>query len=293
MAMVLLLQQLMNGIALGTTYALVALGFTMVYGLLFFINLPHGEVMMVGTYLAFAALSLGAPAWVAVLVALAGAAVLGIVVEKLAYSRLEHARRLAPVLSALGLVLIMQNAVRVIMGPQSYSFPSLLGARSVFLFGMRMTSSIVWSIVVAVVLLAVLEWFSRYTDTGLAIRAASQDRDAAVLMGISPRRVVAVTFAIGSALAAAAGVLLGARYGAINPFMGFPVMLKAFAACVLGGIGNVRGAVLGSMVIGIAEVFAGAYIGGVYQDGVAFLVLILVLLFRPTGLLRGRTESAV
>lgn len=288
-----LAQQLLNGVALGSTYALVALGFTMVYGLLFFVNLPHGEVMMVGTYLAFLALGAGLSAWVAVPASLAGAALLGIAVEKLAYSRLERARRLAPVLSALGLVLVMQNGVRILLGPQSRSFPPLLGASSLEVLGMRMTSSVVWTIVLTLGLLALLEWFSRFTDMGIAIRAASQDRDASVLVGINPRRVVAVTFAVGSALAAAAGILLAARYGAISPFMGFPVMLKAFAACVLGGIGNVRGAVLGAMLIGVAEVLAGAYIGGVYQDAVAFVVLILALLFRPTGLLRGRTEVAV
>lgn len=286
-------QQLVNGVALGSTYALVALGFTMVYGLLFFVNLPHGEVMMVGTYLAFFALGAGMPLWVAVPVALGGAAVLGVLVERLAYSRLERARRLAPVLSALGLVLIMQNAVRILFGPQSRSFPPLLGSSVLELSGMRVASSAVWTIGLTVALLALLEWFSRSTDTGIAIRAASQDRDASVLMGINPRRVVAVTFALGSALAAAAGIMLAARYGAVSPFMGFPVMLKAFAACVLGGIGNVRGAVLGAMLIGVAEALAGAYLGGVYQDGVAFVVLILALLIRPSGLLRGRTEVAV
>lgn len=288
-----LAQQLLNGVALGSTYALVALGFTMVYGLLFFINLPHGEVMMVGTYLAFIGLAAGAPPWIAIPLALAGAAMLGVVVEKLAYSRLRKARRLAPVLSALGLVLVMQNGVRVIMGPQDRSFPPLLGTGSMDVLGLHMTSSVFWSIVIALVLLAVLEWFSRHTDVGVSIRAASQDPDAAILMGINPNRVVMVTFAIGSALAAVAGILLGARYGSISPFMGFPVMLKAFAACVLGGIGLVRGAVAGAMLIGIAEVFAGAYIGGIYQDAIAFLVLILVLLFRPTGVFRGRTETVV
>ncbi len=288
-----LAQQLINGLALGSTYALVALGFTMVYGLLFFVNLPHGEVMMVGTYLAFLALGAGLPLWLAAPAALAGAAILGIVVEKLAYSRLERARRLAPVLSALGLVLIMQNGVRVLLGPQSQSFPPVLGSSVIGLFGMRIASSVAWTITLTIVLLALLEWFSRRTDTGIAIRAASQDRDASVLMGINPRRVVAVTFALGSALAAVAGILLAARYGAVSPFMGFPVMLKAFAACVLGGIGNVRGAVLGAGLIGVAEALAGAYLGGVYQDGVAFVVLILVLLLRPTGLLQGRTEVAV
>lgn len=288
-----LLQQILNGIALGSTYALVALGFTMVYGLLFFVNLPHGEVMMVGTYLAFLALGAGLPLWLAVPSALGGAALLGVVVERLAYRRLERARRLAPVLSALGLVLIMQNGVRILLGPQSRSFPPLLGASVIDVLGVRMTTSVAWTILLTVGLLALLEWFSRSTDTGIAIRAASQDRDASLLMGIDPRRVVAITFALGSALAALAGILLGARYGAISPFMGFPVMLKSFAACVLGGIGNVRGAVLGAMVIGVAEVLAGAYIGGVYQDAVAFVVLILVLLLRPSGILRGRTEVAV
>jgi branched-chain amino acid transport system permease protein len=287
------LQQLVNGIALGSTYALVALGFSMVYGLLFFINLPHGEVMMVGAYLALACILLGLPPVLAVAVAVVLTAALGVVIERLAYRRLRRARRLAPVLSALGLVLVLQNVVLIVAGPRTMSFPPILGSESVEFLGFRMTLAVMWTMVIALLLLAALELFSRHTDIGISIRAASENPSAAILMGINPDRVVAVTFAIGSGLAAVAGVLLAARYGSVSPFMGFPVMLKAFAACVLGGIGNVRGAVFGALLIGVAEVFAGAYIGGIYQDMVAFSVLVVVLVLWPTGLLRGRTETAV
>lgn len=288
-----LVQQLMNGIALGSAYALVALGFSMVYGLLFFINLPHGEVMMVGAYLAVAGLVLGLPIAVAIIIAIVATAVMGIGIEKVAYRRLRRARRLAPVLSALGLVLVLQNAVRIIAGPQTMSFPPILGSHSLQVLGVQVASSVVWTIAIAAALLLVLELFARHSDTGIAIRAASEDSNAAILMGISPDRVISVAFAIGSGLAAVAGVLLAARYGAVSPFMGFPVMLKAFAACVLGGIGNLRGAVVGALVIGVAEVMAGAYIGGIYQDLAAFSVLVIALVFFPTGILRGRTEATV
>lgn len=288
-----ILQQLINGIALGSAYALVALGFSMVYGLLFFINLPHGEVMMVGAYLALGALAIGLPPVFAVVLAAALTAGLGVLVERLAYRRLRRARRLAPVLSALGLVLVLQNAVRLLAGPQTLGFPAILGARSIRLLGVHMTSSALWSIVITVLLLIALEIFARRTDIGIAIRAASEDITAAILVGVNPDRVVAVAFAVGSGLAAVAGVLLAARYGSVSPFMGFPVMLKAFAACVLGGIGNLRGAVVGALLIGISEVFAGAYLGGIYQDMTAFAVLIAALLLWPTGLLRGRSEATV
>lgn len=288
-----LAQQLMNGIALGSAYALVALGFSMVYGLLFFINLPHGEVMMVGAYLALGALALGLPAPVAIIVAIVATAGLGVAIEKVAYRRLRRARRLAPVLSALGLVLVLQNVVRIVAGPQTMSFPPVLGSHSTQFLGVQVASSVVWTIVIAVALLIALEFFARHSDTGIAIRAASEDTNAAILMGISPDRVISIAFAIGSGLAAVAGVLLAARYGAVSPFMGFPVMLKAFAACVLGGIGNLRGAVVGALIIGVAEVMAGAYIGGIYQDLAAFSVLVAALLFFPTGVLRGRTEAKV
>jgi branched-chain amino acid transport system permease protein len=288
-----LLQQLVNGIALGSTYALIALGFSMVYGLLFFINLPHGEVMMVGAYMALGGLAFGLHPVAAIGLAVLLTALLGVAVERLAYRRLRHARRLAPVLSALGLVLILQNAVRLLVGPETLSFPPILGSRSLQLSNFYVTSAALWTIVIAVMLLALLECFARFTDIGIAIRATSEDAFAATLMGVSPNRVVAVAFAVGSGLAAIAGVLLAARYGSVSPFMGFPVMLKAFAACVLGGIGNLRGAVLGALVIGVAEVFAGAYLGGIYQDMAAFTALVAALLLWPTGLLRGRVETTV
>ncbi|MFO1061350.1 MAG: branched-chain amino acid ABC transporter permease [Dongiaceae bacterium] len=288
-----ILQQLVNGIALGSTYALVALGFSMVYGLLFFINLPHGEVMMVGAYLALGGIVIGLPPVLAVPAAMLLTAALGVVVERLAYRRLRRARRLAPVLSALGLVLVLQNGVRLLVGPQTLSFPPILGSQSLQLAGLHVTSSALWTIVIAGVLLLALELFARRTDVGIAIRGASEDPVGAILMGINPDRIVAVAFAVGSGLAAVAGVLLAARYGSVSPFMGFPVMLKAFAACVLGGIGNLRGAVIGAMVIGLAEVLAGAYLGGIYQDVMAFTVLVVALLLWPAGLLRGRSETAV
>ena len=287
------IQQMVNGLALGSIYALVALGFSMVYGLLFFINLPHGEVMMVGTYVALALLEAQVPTVAAVVAAMLITALLGVVIEKLAYSRLRKARRLAPLLSALGLVLILQNIVLVIRGPQSERFPQIFGAHVYEILGVRLPGTVFFAIGIAIGLMLLLQVFSKKTLLGISIRAASQDGDAAQLVGINPNTVISVTFAIGSALAAAGGILLGARYGAISPTFGFPVMLKAFAASVLGGIGNIPGAVLGGFIIGVAEVMAAAYISQSSQDIVAFGVLILILLLRPSGLLSGRTEVAI
>jgi branched-chain amino acid transport system permease protein len=289
----MLAQQFVNGVALGSIYALVALGFTMVYGLLFFINLPHGEVMMLGTFMALLFLMSGLHPALALVLAMLLTGVLGVLVEWLVYRRLRHARRLAPLLSALGLVLVFQNGVMLLVGPQEKAFPPVFGSTVLTLGEVRVPPTIVVTIGVALTLMVLLHLFSTRTTIGIAIRGTSQDMEAAALVGINVNTIVMVTFAIGSALAAAGGFLLAARYGSVYANMGFPVMLKAFAACVLGGIGRIPGAVLGGLIIGISEVLVAAYLSASYQHAVAFAILVAILLVRPTGLLGGRTEIRV
>lgn len=287
-------QQLANGVALGSIYALVALGFTMIYGVLFFVNLPHGEVMMVGGYIALYLMHNQLPLWLVLILAMILTAALGVTIEIAAYRRMRHSRRLAPVMSALGVSLALANGVMLLAGPESRSFELPLGfLSSVQLGQVTLTPILILIFVVSLLLMGGLHLFLQYTRLGVAIRATSQDYEASMLMGVDLNRTVGVTFAIGSALAAAAGLLLAGRYGAINPSMGFPVMLKAFAACVVGGIGSIPGAVLGAMVIGLTEVAVVAYLGSGNRDIGVFLILLLVLLFKPSGLLAGRTEVKV
>jgi branched-chain amino acid transport system permease protein len=219
--------------------------------------------------------------------------VLGVLTERIVYRRLRYARRLAPLLSALGLVLVFQNGVMLVVGPEEKAFPSVFGSAVLMLGEVRVPPTIVVTIAVAVALMVLLHLFSTHTTIGIAIRGTSQDIEAAQLVGINVNTIVMITFWIGSALAAAGGFLLAARYGSVYANMGFPVMLKAFAACVLGGIGRIPGAVLGSMIIGISEVLVAAYVSASYQNAVAFAILVVILLLRPTGLLGGRTEIRV
>jgi branched-chain amino acid transport system permease protein len=294
-AVFLFLQQLINGLALGSIYALISIGYTMVYGVLFFVNFPHGEFLMVGTFLAFVLITLGhLPFGIAAIIAMLAAALVGVSVEKIAYSRLRFERRLAPLLSAMGVSIALQNGAMLIFGPQFHMFPTPPVLQQIIRVGeLQFPLSVVAIMIMALVLMLALEFFLRTHRLGIGIRATSDDITAARLMGINLNTVISLTFAIGSALAAAGGILLAVRYGPVYPTVGFSMMIKAFIACVLGGIGNTYGAVLGSFIIGIAEALGAGYISSGFQDGFSFIILILVLLFRPTGLLGGRSEVRV
>lgn len=292
----LFVRQLINGLALGSIYALISIGFAMVYGILFFINFPHGEIMMIGMYIALVLLDkLGVPFVITFPLAMILTAMLGVSVEKVAYSRLRTVRRLAPLLSAMGVSLAFQNLALVIWGakPLSYPTPALLGSEGLILGGIRLSPALILIFILSIILMIGLQIFFKRHIVGIAIRAVSQRLDSAKLMGVNPNLEISVTFAIGSALAAAGGMLLGIRYGFVYPTVGFSLMLKAFAACVLGGIGSIPGAVVGGLIIGVAETLAVGYISSAYRDAIAFLVLVLVLLFRPSGLLGGRTDAIV
>lgn len=284
----MLVAQLLNGIALGSIYALLALGFTMVYGILFFVNFPHGDILMVGSFAALMLFKAGVSFWPALVISMVATACVAVAIERIAYSRLRGSRRLAPLLSALGVSLVLSNSAMLIFGPKTQPFPQMLRIDALRVG--EVPPIIVFILLVSVVLMVLLQLFLKKTVVGIAISAASQNIMAAQLMGINPNFVVSVTFAIGGALAAAGGLLLCTRYSSIYPSIGVPLMIKAFAACVLGGIGKIPGAVTGGLIIGIAEVLTVAYVSSSYRDAGAFVALVLVLLIRPSGLFGGRTE---
>ena len=293
------LQQLINGLSLGSIYALIALGYTMVYGILKLINFAHGEVFMVGAYTGlYAAGALGVagfeasnrsfPLYLAVLVliiAMAAAALLGVTIEFLAYRPVRSAPRLTPLITAIGVSLFLQNAGMLLFSPNPQRYPAILSEVRFELFGVIVTNIKLTIFVVALALMLGLHLFVQRTWTGRAMRALSFNIDAAKLMGIDTNRVIRSTFAIGSALAAAGGILFGLDQITINPLMGVLTGLKAFVAAVLGGIGSIPGAVVGGLLIGLAEQLTAGYLSPEYRDAITFLILILILLLKPEGLL--------
>jgi len=303
------LQQLINGLVLGSVYALVALGYTMVYGILELINFAHGEITMMGGMVALAvigALGLAAPGMPGVmllaaglLVAIAVCMALGLLIERVAYRPLRNAPRLAPLITAIGVSIILQNIAMLIWGKQYIAFPPILPQGRHTVLGATISDTQIIILVLAAGLMLGLTLLVQKTRLGRAMRATAQSRQVASLMGVDANRVIATTFLIGSALAAIAGVMVSAYYGLAHYYMGFLLGLKAFSAAVLGGIGNLAGAMLGGLLLGVIESFGAGYIGDLtggflgshYQDVFAFFVLILVLVFRPSGLLGERVAE--
>jgi branched-chain amino acid transport system permease protein len=291
------LQQLVNGLSLGSIYALIALGYTMVYGVLRLINFAHGDVYMVGAYVGYylsRRLRGDEPSIFSALLVMLGAmlacALLGIVIERFAYRPVRREARLTLLITAIGVSLLIENLAQLVFGPDPKFFPSLAPRADFVLEGVRVTSEQITVIAVSFLLMILLRFFILKTRTGKAMRAVSFSLDASRLMGISTDRIIAITFALGSALAAAAGVLIGMQIPKIDPLMGIPYGLKAFVAAVLGGIGSIPGAVLGGLLIGTSEVMVVGYLSSTYRDAIAFGILILVLLLRPQGLL-GRVQK--
>ena len=294
-----LLQQLINGLSLGAIYALIALGYTMVYGVLRFINFAHSDVFMVGAYIGFYfGPRLGAgTVWggIATLAAaMAGSAVLGVIIEKLAYKPLRNRSNLTVLITAIGVSLFLQNAGQKILGanPRAFQFPVAGGGQQglfpetqLHFRSLTISSNQVIVLAVSSVLLVALWWIVHRTRIGTAMRAMSFNATAASLVGINNDAVISFTFALGSALAGAGGVLYAMNYPSIDPLMGTLPGLKAFVAAVLGGIGNLPGAALGGMLIGLVETFVSGTRMSTYRDAIAFTILILILLFRPAGLL--------
>ena len=303
------LQQILNGLVLGSVYALVALGYTMVYGILGLINFAHGDVVMVGALTALsvmtgiAAAGLGLPGPLVVLLALVVAMgvcmLLGFSIERVAYRPLRRAPRLAPLITAIGVSILLQNIAMLVWGRRYHTFPQLITPTPHNVFGATITDVQILIIVVSALIMAGLLALVHFTRLGRAMRATAENQVVAGLMGVNINRIIAATFVIGSALAAIAGVLVSANYSIAHYYMGFILGLKAFTAAVLGGIGNLGGAMLGGLLLGLIESIGAGYIGDLtggflgshYQDVFAFVVLIAVLVFRPTGLLGERVAE--
>lgn len=286
--MVGLLSNLVNGISLGSVYAIIALGYTMVYGIAKMLNFAHGDVIMVGGYLSFISMMyLGLHPLIAVLIAIAGCTLLGIVIERLAYKPLREAPSLDVLITAIGVSYLLQNIALLIWKSDPKIYPSIIQTEPIRLFnGQLIISSVTIITVLANILIMVgLTLFTSRTKMGKAMRACSEDKQAAQLMGINVNSTISLTFAIGSGLAAIAGVLLCSAYPTLMPTTGAMPGIKAFTAAVLGGIGSIPGAMLGGLVLGVVEIFAKAYIGTQFSDAIVFGVLIVVLLIKPAGLL--------
>jgi len=298
------LQQLINGLVLGSIYALVALGYTMVYGILGLINFAHGDIVMVGALVALAVVQTLVPGGVplllilpaAVLAAMLVCTTLGVSIERLAYRPLRRAPRLAPLITAIGVSILLQYSAALIWGKQYIALPHLFEPTRINLAGAHFTDLQLIIFLLACAIMAGLLWFIRSSRVGRAMRATEQNPDVAGLMGVDTNRVIAFTFLLGSAIGAIAGVMIVLYYGIGHYFMGFMLGLKAFTAAVLGGIGNVAGAMLGGLLLGVIESLASGYIGDLtggalgsnYRDIFAFLVLVLVLVLRPSGLMGQR-----
>jgi len=302
--MEIFLQQIINGLVQGSVYALVALGYTMVYGILGLINFAHGEVVMIGAMLAISALTallgIGVPPLLALPLsaglAMLGCMALGYGIERIAYRPLRHAPRLAPLITAIGVSIVLQNLAMMIWGREYHSFPQLIANNSHSIGGAIINDIQIIIFILALAIMAGLMLLVHRTRLGRAMRAVAENQHAAQLMGVNINRVISVTFMLGSALAAVAGMMVSANYGLAHYYMGFLLGLKAFTAAVLGGIGNLRGAMLGGLLLGLIESLGAGYIGELsggffgsnYQDVFAFFVLIAVLVFRPSGLLGER-----
>lgn len=290
-------QQMLNGVSLGSIYALIALGYTMVYGIINLINFAHGDIMMVGAYVGFFSIAiLGVGVVPAMVFAMLACALLGVVIEKLAYKPLRNSTRIAALITAIGVSLFLEYATIWLLTPQQRSFPiGTFPEKNYYFFDQQLvlTNKDLFVLVAAVALMVLLQYIVKHTRIGKSMRAVSQDMEAAMLMGINVDKTISYTFAIGSALAAAAGVMVGVYYNTIDPLMGIIPGLKAFVAAVLGGIGIIPGAMMGGFVMGILEALVSGYGSSLYRDAVAFAVLILILLFKPTGIFGKDTGEKV
>ena len=287
-------QQLVNGITWGSVYALIALGYTMVYGILRLINFAHGDVFMLGAFLAYYSAGwLGVqvhPSWggalLVLLIAMAGAGIAGFLIERFAYRPVRKSSRLTALITAIGVSLLLENGGLLVFGTDPRFFPQVARVEKIHLGGgVTVTNIQLIILAVSIVLMLALRWIVMYTKVGKAMRAVSWNRDAATLMGIDTDRIISFTFVLGAVLAAAAGVLVGLMNPKIDPLMGIMPGLKAFVAAVVGGIGNIPGAVLGGLIMGVSEVLVVGYVSSTYRDAIAFILLIAILLFRPAGLL--------
>jgi len=284
-------QQLLNGLTTGSVYALIALGYTMIYGILGLINFAQGEIYMFGAFVTVLLLASGqVNFFLAFGAGMAAAAVLGVVLERIAFRPLRGSHPLVPLISAIGASIFLQSLALLLFGPLDRPFPIQFTFSSIQIAGAAVSVLQIAILAAALGLMGLLVAFVRYTRYGKAIVACALDRDTARLMGIKVDRMVSLTFLIGSALSGAAGIMMAIYYNATYPRMGLLPGLKAFSAAILGGVGNIPGAILGGLLLGVAESLGAAYVSSGYKDAIAFAILILVLLIRPQGILRGRGD---
>ncbi len=282
--------QLINGLTTGSVYALIALGYTMIYGILGLINFAQGEIYMCGAFVAVLLLAAGLNFFLAFGLGMGAAALLGVALERVAFRPLRGAHPLVPLISAIGASIFLQSLALLLFGPNDRPFPVQFTFRSIEVGGLPISTMQGAIVLAALVLMAALVAFVRYTTYGKAIVACALDRDTARLMGINVDRMVSLTFLIGSALSGAAGIMMAIYYNATYPRMGLLPGLKAFSAAILGGVGNIPGAILGGLLLGVAESLGAAYLSSGFKDAIAFAILILVLLLRPQGILKGRGD---
>ena len=292
--MITFVQTLISGLSLGSIYALIALGYTMVYGIAKMLNFAHGDIIMVGAYAVIVAvMQLSLPPVIAILISIIVCAVLGVVIERLAYKPLRQAQPLTVLITAIGVSYLLQNVALLIFGSEQKAFPTILKLPAIKLGQVTIDGITLVTLGVTAIIMIALTLFINKTKLGKAMRAVSEDKEAAGLMGISTNRTITITFAIGSALAAVASIFYGATYVYIKPTTGAMPGIKAFTAAVFGGIGSIPGAMLGGVLLGLIEQFAKTYISTLWADAIVFGVLVLVLVVKPTGLLGKQMSEKV
>ena len=288
-----LIQQLINGVSLGSIYALIALGYTMIYGIIKLINFAHGDIYMVGAYIGFFSITFwNMPVLPALLISMAVTACLGMLVEKLAYKPLRHAPRISILITAIGVSFFLEYTMMYFVTPTPRTFPSMISF-AYNIGGFVVNGQQIFIFTITLLLMAILTYIVQKTKLGKAMRATSFDTETAQLMGINSDKIISLTLCIGSVLAAAAGVLVGIYYNTIDPLMGIMPGLKAFVAAVLGGIGILPGAVAGGIILGVIEALVAGFISSTFRDAAAFAILILVLLIKPSGLFGKSTNEKV
>ncbi len=288
------IQQLINGVSLGSIYALIALGYTMVYGIIKLINFAHGDIYMIGAFVGlYCGSTLKLSLIPTLIISMLGAALVGVIIEKVAYKPLRNSPRITLLITAIGVSLLLQNGMRLLVGPSPKAFPKLLSKEVIKIGALSIETSKILMLAVSIVLVLLLQIIVYKTKVGKAMRGASHDIEAASLMGINVDNIISLTFAIGSALAGAAGVLVSLAFTVVEPYMGTIPGLKAFIAAVLGGIGSIPGALVGGLLIGLTETLTKAYISTTLSDAIVFGILIIILLVKPTGLLGEKVNEKV